>query len=133
MRISEFAEQTGLSKDTIRYYEKINLIEPAIHHKQRDYSGEDIEKVQTIIKLKDTGFSLKEIKVLFDWSKDADHNNSLSEEEVQNILKIKELFQHKYTEMLLREERIKEMKQVLLRADKKMEYLLEKNNQLIRK
>jgi DNA-binding transcriptional MerR regulator len=128
MRISEFAEQTSLSKDTIRYYEKINLIHPEIHHSQRVYSSEDMEKIDTIIKLKDIGFSLKEIKSLFDWSKDADHHRSLSEEEIQNLQNIKTLFQDKHTEMLRKEERIKEMKQVLLRANQKIDYLLEKNS-----
>jgi MerR family transcriptional regulator, repressor of the yfmOP operon len=127
MRISEFAEETRLSKDTIRYYERINLIHPAIHNKQRDYSTEDIEKIDTIIKLKDIGFTLMEIKALFDWSKDADHNRQLSDEEVKNLRSIKTLFQDKYSEMLRKEERIKEMKQILLHANQKIDYLLEKN------
>ena len=127
MRISEFAEKTSLSKDTIRYYEKINLIQPAIRNKQRDYSSEDVERIDTIIKLKDTGFSLKEIKALFDWSKDADHKRKLSDEEVKNLQSIKSLFQDKYSEMLRREERIIEMKQVLLQANQKIDYLLEEN------
>ncbi|WP_051359506.1 MerR family transcriptional regulator [Paucisalibacillus globulus] len=127
MRISEFAEQTGLSKDTIRYYEKINLILPAIHNKQRDYSSGDVERMDTIIKLKDTGFTLMEIKALFDWSRDADHHSELSEAEVKNLRQIKALFQEKYAEMLQKEERIKEMKQVLVNANQKVDYLLEKN------
>ena len=128
MKISQFAEHTGLSKDTIRYYEKINLLHPEIQHSQRVYSSEDMEKIDTIIKLKDIGFSLKEIRALFDWSKDADHHRDLSEEEIQHLQNIKTLFQDKHTEMLRKEERIKEMKQVLLRANQKIDYLLENNS-----
>ncbi|GAA0594398.1 hypothetical protein GCM10009001_08120 [Virgibacillus siamensis] len=128
MRISEFAQLTGISKDTIRYYEKIGLLHPALHNNQRDYTNQDISNVDTIIKLKGTGFSLKEIKILFDWSKDADHERELTVEEIQNLLKIKDLFQVKYEQILQQEEKIKEVKQVLKSADHKIEFLLQKNN-----
>jgi len=38
MKIGEFALCTGLSKDTIRYYEKINLLHPALKNNQREYN-----------------------------------------------------------------------------------------------
>ncbi|GGA69963.1 MerR family transcriptional regulator [Ornithinibacillus halotolerans] len=127
MRISEFAERTGISTDTIRYYEKIKLLQPAKINKQRDYSIEDLETVETIIKLKDTGFTLQEIKLLFDWSHNAEHTRKLTEEETENIRQIQVLFQEKYNDILRKEERIKEMKQVLHQANQKMDYLLKKN------
>ena len=64
MKIGEFAICTGLSKDTIRYYEKMNLLHPEINHKHRNYNKEDIDTVEAILKLKQTGFSLQEIKML---------------------------------------------------------------------
>ena len=130
MKIGEFSTCTGLSKDTIRYYEKIDLLHPEIKKNHREYTEEDIYIVNAIIKLKQTGFSLREIKMLFDWSKNADQNKKLSKDEISNLLRIKEVFQDKYKEMVRKQEQIIEIKQILLRADDKMVQLLEKNKGL---
>lgn len=127
MKIGEFAICTGLSKDTIRYYEKMNLLHPEINHKHRNYKKEDIDTVEAILKLKQTGFSLQEIKMLFDWSGNIDQNKKLTKEETQNLLEIKVIFQEKYEQMLQREHQIKQIKQVLLNIDNKIKQLLEKN------
>ena len=127
VKIGELAERTGISKDTIRYYEKIGLLHPEIINKHREYNDNDIILIETIIKLKQTGFSLLEIKMLFDWSENTDHNKKLTQEEIQNVLQIKEIFQNKYAQMVQRENNIKQMKQVLLNANYKVEQLLERN------
>ncbi|WP_277584060.1 MerR family transcriptional regulator [Psychrobacillus antarcticus] len=127
MKIGEFAERTRISKDSIRYYEKIGLLHPEIINKHSDYNNNDILLIETIIKLKQTGFSLLEINILFDWSKNTDHNKILTQEEIQNVLQIKEIFQKKYVLMVQRENNIKQIKHVLLKADHKIEQLLERN------
>ena len=127
VKIGEFAERTGISKDTIRYYEKIGLLQPEIINKYREYNNNDVILIETIIKLKQTGFSLLEVKMLFDWSKNTDHNKKLTQEEIQNVLQIKEIFQNKYTQMVQTENNIKQIKRVLLNADYKIEQLLERN------
>ena len=127
MKIGEFAECTGISKDTIRYYEKIGLLQPVLKNKHREYQNHDIILVETIMKLKQTGFSLQEIKMLVEWSNNTDQNKELTQEEVQNVLQIKELFQNKYEQMVQRENSIQQIKQVLLKADYKIEHLLERN------
>ena len=127
LKIGEFAERTCISKDTIRYYEKIGLLQPEIINKHREYNNNDVILMETIIKLKQTGFSLLEIKMLFDWSKNTDHNKKLTQEEIQNVLQIKEIFQNKYAQMVQRENNIKQIKHVLQKADYKIEQLLERN------
>ncbi|WP_052125332.1 MerR family transcriptional regulator [Lysinibacillus boronitolerans] len=127
MKIGEFAICTGLSKDTIRYYEKMNLLQPEIKNKHRYYNKKDIDTVEAILKLKQTGFSLQEIKMLFDWSGNIDQNKKLTKEEIQNLLEIKVIFQEKYEQMLQREHQLKQIKQVLLNIDNKIKHLLEKN------
>ncbi|MEK4128237.1 MerR family transcriptional regulator [Solibacillus sp. FSL W8-0474] len=127
MKIGEFAECTGISKDTIRYYEKIGLLQPEVKNKHREYQNHDIILVETIIKLKQTGFSLQEIKMLIEWSNNTDQNKELTQEEVQNVLQIKELFQNKYEQKVRRENNIKQIKQVLRKVDYKIEQLLERN------
>jgi len=68
MQIGEIARQSGFSKDTLRYYEKIGLIQ--LDKKQRGennyrfYDGSMLQKLDTIKKLKKVGFTLKEIKSL---------------------------------------------------------------------
>ena len=99
LKIGEFAESTGLSKDTIRYYEKMDLLHPQIKGKHREYTEQDIEIIDTILKLKQTGFSLQEIKMLFDWSQNTDQNKKLTKEEIQNLLQIKVIFQEKYKQL----------------------------------
>ncbi|WP_397334292.1 MerR family DNA-binding protein [Oceanobacillus sojae] len=88
--------------------------------------------MDTIIKLKQTGFSLNEIRTLLDWSKDADHKRRLTKEEIENLKQIKILFQNKYKQMFEQERQIKEIKHVLKRADHKIDYLLEKNKENLR-
>jgi MerR family transcriptional regulator, repressor of the yfmOP operon len=129
MKIGEFAICTGLSKDTIRYYEKMNLLQPEIKNKHRYYNKKDIDTVEAILKLKQTGFSLQEIKMLFDWSGNIDQNKKLTNEEIQNLLEIKVIFQEKYEQMLQREHQLKQIKQVLLNIDNKIKHLLEKNKE----
>ena len=66
MLIQELSQRTGLSKDTIRYYEKIGLIPNAKRNSSgyREYSESLIEKINMISVAKELGFSLNEIKEL---------------------------------------------------------------------
>jgi MerR family mercuric resistance operon transcriptional regulator len=62
-RIGEFAEKCGLNKETIRYYEKKNLLkEPEkTNAGYRIYSDDDVKRVGFIKRMQDLGFSLNEI------------------------------------------------------------------------
>ncbi len=63
LSIQQFAARTGLSTDTLRYYEKIGLL----RHVTRDASGHrvygssDLEWVGFVLRLKETGMSLDDI------------------------------------------------------------------------
>jgi DNA-binding transcriptional MerR regulator len=62
--IAEISGKTGLSYDTIRYYEKIGLI-PTIRRSkngQREYDKEDLSRIIFVTKLKRTNMPLKEIE-----------------------------------------------------------------------
>lgn len=69
MLISEVALMTGFSKDTLRYYEKIGLIELNRNNRSsgnyRHYGKRESEKLRQLKLLKEFGFSLREIKYLF--------------------------------------------------------------------
>jgi len=128
MKIGEFALCTGLSKDTIRYYEKINLLHPALKNNQREYNEHHVEVVHIILQLKQSGFLLHEINKLFELSQNTVHTKPLSDEEIDNVKQLKLLFQHKYEHMVQKEKEIQQIKQVLTKANHKIEQLLEKNN-----
>lgn len=63
MQIGEFSKRTGLTIDTLRYYEKEGLLTSRRDfNERRVYSESDIKWVEFIIRLKETGMPLKEIK-----------------------------------------------------------------------
>lgn len=105
----------------------MNLLSPAVINKRREYNEQDVEIIETILKLKQAGFSLQEIHMLFNWSRNTDQTKQLSEEEILNLKRIQVAFQNKYEQMVQKEEQIKEIKNVLLQANSKMNQLLEKN------
>lgn len=60
------AEKLNINKETIRYYEKINLLAAPKKDKNgyRMYSEKDMQIIRFIIAAKGFGFSLKEIKFI---------------------------------------------------------------------
>ena len=62
-RISEFADKCGVNKETIRYYERKNLLQEP-HRTEagyRIYSYDDVKRVGFIKRIQELGFSLSEI------------------------------------------------------------------------
>lgn len=62
--IKKTAELTGITEDTIRYYEKIGLLPRAKRkgNTHRIYSGADVEKMKLIGCLKKTGMPLDDMR-----------------------------------------------------------------------
>lgn len=76
MRIGKLAENTGMTRDAIRFYERIGLIRPERgpegHHGYRRYDASAVRRLALIKQAKALGFSLAEIQELLDaW---ADHS-----------------------------------------------------------
>jgi DNA-binding transcriptional MerR regulator len=72
MLIGELAAKTGVSTDTIRFYEKEGLLKPdgaaRGENNYRQYTDDAIEKINFIIQGKKLGFTLKEIKtIIAEW------------------------------------------------------------------
>jgi len=65
-KISEVSEQTGLSSDTLRYYEKIGLLKNVARASSgvRLYSKQDLSRLRFIQRAKTMNFSLDEIAQL---------------------------------------------------------------------
>lgn len=70
MLIGELSSRSGLSRDTIRFYEKQGLI--AVNRKQRrennykEYSEEMLQRLLTVRRLKNFGFTLNESAEILD-------------------------------------------------------------------
>lgn len=81
MLIGEVSEKTGVSKDTIRYYEKLGFFKVSKKARRdnnyKEYPQEVIEKLEIIKRAKHLGFTLSEIQEFMDsWL-----NKTLSNEE----------------------------------------------------
>lgn len=70
MLIGELSKKTGLSKDTIRFYEKMGLIESKARQAgtrtYMEFSPEMLERIFLITQGKSLGFTLNEIKHLIE-------------------------------------------------------------------
>lgn len=66
MKIGEFARKLGVSTDTLRYYEKHGLLTHSSRSQSgyRIYTDTDIKQMSFILRAKNVGFSLSEIKEL---------------------------------------------------------------------
>ena len=64
MRISEFEKASGLSRDTLRYYEKVGMLTPPSRdlNGYRSYGPTQLEELAFIQKGKKIGFTLSTIK-----------------------------------------------------------------------
>ena len=65
MRIGQFVTLLNTTKETVRHYEDLRLITPKWKNKIRDYGEKDIQDFKVIIELKDFGFTLKDIQLIF--------------------------------------------------------------------
>lgn len=66
MRIAELEQRTGISRHTLRYYEKEGLLLEVVRgeNNYRDYPEKAVARVAMVTQLKALGFSLREIRDL---------------------------------------------------------------------
>ena len=66
MKIQEFAQVTGLSTKTIRYYESIGVLSSPkrMPNGYRDYNKQDVERARFVAGIRSLDLSLDEIKEL---------------------------------------------------------------------
>ncbi|MFE3453311.1 MerR family transcriptional regulator [Nonomuraea sp. NPDC059194] len=72
---AEVVEETGFSLDTLRYYEKIGLLDPIDRNAagQRRFSEEDVGWLGTIRCLRDTGMPIAEMLRFAELVRAGDH------------------------------------------------------------
>ena len=126
MRIGKFSQATGLSINTLRYYDKIGLLTPEKNNQRRSYSKTDLKRAREIIKLKTMNFSLSEMKRLFVLDQEMEKGiktGIISNEVAQEGLDLLEL---KYQEIIRRELQLKEIKKQLQHLIGKMKGFIQK-------
>lgn len=66
MKIGELASATGVTPDTLRYYEKLGLIQPAgrTEARYRHYSEQAVVRVRFIKSAQSLGFALQDVATL---------------------------------------------------------------------
>lgn len=103
--IKTVAKLSGVSTRTLRYYDEISLLKPAMINSSgyRLYGDEEINRLQQILYYRELNFSLEEIKLILD-------NPNFD---------IKKALQIQYQQLLSRKERIENL---LLNIKKTMQY-----------
>lgn len=107
IQIGQLSEQTGLSVDAIRFYEKQRLLEraPRTEGGFRLFNKQDIQRIQFIRRAQRLGFSLPEIRDLLVVQREEDQTCS----HVRDLLRAKVAQIHsKAEELRLLEEQLKE-------------------------
>lgn len=111
MRIDEVAKRFHLSISTLRYYEKIGLLNP-IHRDDngmRNYSEEDLDRIDFVLCMKQTGLELKQIKEFIDLNKQG--NETIQQRKTILLIQKKNL-----------EEDIQQLTLSLQKLDKKIKH-----------
>jgi DNA-binding transcriptional MerR regulator len=73
--IAEVAEQTGLTPDTLRYYEKDGLLVhpvPRVSSGHRRYGEEDIGWIVLVTRLRSTGMPIRDVRRYADLVREGD-------------------------------------------------------------
>jgi MerR family mercuric resistance operon transcriptional regulator len=105
LQIGETATHSGVSVDTIRYYERLSLLPRAVRSRGgfRLFPAETVERIKFIKQAQEMGFSLEEIKRLF------------SEGSVHQCRAVKELLFKKLTELETKMEQMRNFQTILKR------------------
>lgn len=92
MLIGEINRRTGVARDTIRYYERLGLIE--LDHRRvnryKEYADDTVERLGHIAQLKELGFTLSDIGELLTVLQGADACADLPQRVDQKVRQIDE-------------------------------------------
>lgn len=71
LTVNGVVKATGLSRETLRYYEKMKLLNPSrrADNGYRTYVADDLERLEFILRTKKAGFTIRRIRELLDLKK----------------------------------------------------------------
>ncbi len=109
MLIGELAKASGLSKDTIRYYTKMGIInanqKPAGNKAYADYNEETMSLLEHVKLAKSVGFTLSEIKSVTTSMYDGTLTNK----------QLKEMFKERLVQLGKRKQEITDMEKIVIK------------------
>jgi DNA-binding transcriptional MerR regulator len=77
MRSGEAAERLGITPRTIKYYEELGLLTPSRSGgNYRDYTAEDLERVERIRNMQQLGYSLAAIREFLKYRRQVDESGA---------------------------------------------------------
>ncbi|MET4618287.1 helix-turn-helix domain-containing protein [Stenotrophomonas sp. HMWF003] len=78
LTIGQLARQTGTKAETIRYYEKIGLLQPPIRSEgnYRCYGAQDQRRLAFVRRARELGFPIEQIRELIAFGEQRDHQCS---------------------------------------------------------
>lgn len=88
-KIGDFSKETNVSVKTLRYYDEINLFKPMeidLFTGYRYYDSSQIDDLNLILKLKEVGFTLEEIKT--SWNNFSDDTMLKKKNELLNEINL---------------------------------------------
>lgn len=105
LKIGQVAAQSGVSVDTLRYYERLGLLPKALrtHGGYRLYGAQMVDRLAFIKRAQRAGFSLEEIKQML----------SLEKANSQSCLRVLEMLEHKLDHLNDQYEQIKRLRREL--------------------
>lgn len=127
MKIGKFSKETGLSIDTLRYYDKIGMLTPKKENGVRRYQTEDLETVEVISRLKSCDFTLDEIKRVLSMEQIIEEN-----QDPKALILLKSMFFEKQMDMGKKMEDITSAMTIISRAISKLDEVMD-NEELIHK
>lgn len=132
VKVGEFSRKSGLSIDTVRYYEKLGLLKPdRSRSRVKNYSEADLEQVKTIIALKKFNLSLQDIQKMFELDSRYDDKSITEAEKLDVITELKCILDKAYAEVLTTEKQINITKAKLEKSINKVNKSLENGGKLI--
>jgi len=90
MLIGEAARQLNISVETLRYYDRIGLVSPPRHGRVRRYRAEDLNRIRTILQMKQLMFSLAEIRTILAIDRQVDQDLAAGRPAAGAILALRE-------------------------------------------
>lgn len=101
LRIGELARQSGLSVEAIRYYERRGLISPAgrLPSGYRTYHPDSQQRLHFILRCKDLGFSLEEIRELLTLQQQPDQSSAEVKRRVEEKITLVEQKLHQLQQL----------------------------------
>ncbi|MBZ9534476.1 MerR family transcriptional regulator [Cytobacillus oceanisediminis] len=115
MKIGEFATLLNTTKETVRQYEELNLLQP---HNKKDYGDKEILDFQVVKELQEYGFSLKDIQLIFSLKEAVDCGDK------QLIGQVYQIFTGQLEKLLQEEKEIQERRLIIENEAKKLRDLL---------